>query len=870
MQSLPIDAIKNEILESLDKHSTIILQAPPGSGKTTRVPQFLIEKLQEKIIVLEPRRLAAKLSAERIAAELKQSCGNDVGYHIRYERLSTPQTRILFMTEGLFLRTLLSNPTLDGISYVVLDEFHERHLHSDVAYVLTRALQESQRNELKLILMSATLDTEKLGAAIPNSCLIKTEVPTHPVHVEYETSTDQRALEIKVSAAVDALLTDSRCPGHILVFLPGAADIRRAAQLISQSKHAGQFDLLELRADTTAREQRKVFEEGALRKVILATNVAETSVTIPGVTGVVDSGLAKVSAHAHWNGLPTLDVRPISQSSAIQRSGRAGRTAPGIARRLFTRADFQTRPFQDKPEIQRADLTQVMLEVLVAMNKLSLKGKSSLNDLDWIDEPQSDSVTAAHSLLMQLGALTPDGKPNELAERMSRWPLHPRLARVLEEGRITGNMSALCLIVSIMNEGYLLKRGLTNATTHTDCDLHFQANLFLAAERRQSGLKRSEAQLIDDAQLRKIARSFSALCKTANSRPDDVVIPEAIDDCSPFAQELLTGFSDRVVSFRKTKTTTKFLQEVVFSKGGLGQLSPVSTVQESDFGIALHAEQIRRQGATHFTTEVTAASGVSRQTLKRFFHADIVNESAVVWDEQAEKAKSLDRTILGALILEERPTATNPQALEQELFNQLKARWPRPFHDISPILYFQTRLKILQSKYENVSDIDLLGEDFELFLTHLCEGKKSFAELTATPLTLAIESFLPAGLNQLLSKELPLKIKLNSGRLVDVHYKEGQPPWLSSRMQDFFGTMQTPRVLSGSIPITTHLLAPNGQAVQVTTQLESFWQNTYPEVRKELSRRYPRHFWPEDPKTAEPLTRRPKPDRTQAGTSRSK
>jgi len=869
MQSLPIDFVKEELIEALKQHSTLILQAPPGSGKTTRVPRFLMDAFDGKILILEPRRLAARLSAERIAFELGQSCGSDVGFHIRHERMMSAQTRALFMTEGLFLRTLLANPTLKDVNFVVLDEFHERHIHSDVAFALTRALQKHSRPDLKLILMSATLDTEKLLDAIPDAKLIKTEVFNHPVHVEFEPTADNRPLEVKVAVAVDALLSDIRCPGNILVFLPGVADIRRAAQIVAQSKHSGTFQLLELRADSPHSEQKKIFDESTQRKVILATNVAETSITLPGITGVIDSGLAKLAGHAHWSGLPTLEVKPISQASAIQRSGRAGRTTAGVARRLYTRADFQNRHNQEKPEIQRSDLAQVFLEVMVALNKLSLTEKLKMTELEWIDPPLPESVGAAQSLLLQLGATDHKSLPTALAAQMARWPVNPRLARILEEGALTGRLRELCLIVSILNEGFLLRRSTTTAATVTDCDLVFQAGLYASVINKDASLKRSEAQLIDDSQLKKIERTDASLRQIANIRSNKVNLPSATNDCSPFAREILTGFSDRVVAFRRPKTN-KFSSEVVFARGGLGQLSSASTVQDSKFGIALHAEQIRRQGATHFTTEVTAVSGLSLELIKDFFAPQLIKESVVVWDEQAEKVKSIERTLIDALVIEERAATAEPDSLERELFNQLHVRWPRPFHDITPIAYFQTRLKILKIRFPETPEIDLLGEDFELFLTHLCEGKKSFSELTNVSLSQHIEEFLPYELKELINRELPSKLKLNSGRIVEVHYVEGQPPWLSSRIQDFFGTMKTPHVLGGTIPVTVHLLAPNGQAVQVTTQLERFWQNTYPDVKKELSRRYPRHYWPDDPSNAEPLTRRPKPNQTQANTSRSK
>lgn len=871
MITLPIDALESELIAKLKTTSTVILQAPPGSGKTTRVPQFLLRHRAGKIIVLEPRRLAARLSAERVAEELGETIGQSVGYQIRYEKVIGPDTRLIFMTEGLFLRTILANPTLEDVDCVILDEFHERHMHSDIALALTRTLQRHHRESLKLIVMSATLDTQKLQDKLSHAVVLKADVPTFPIDVEYDTAPDERPLEWRVAMAVESLLQDRRCPGDILVFLSGAADIRRAALTLSHSKFKAQFDLFELRADMPPSEQKLVFLPHDKRKVILSTNVAETSVTLPGVTGVVDSGIAKVASYAHWNGLPSLDIKNISQSSAIQRSGRAGRTAPGVARRLFTRADFQSRTFQEKPEIQRIDLTQVMLEMMVAGKKILPHGSLSFEDYEWIDPPNEESTQAARKLLMELNALSSDGMPTDMGEKLSKWPLHPRLGRILEESRLTGRLREGCLLVSLLNEGLLLKRTVHESSLHTDCDLHYQAQLFKELRDSEQRLSRSQKETIDVQQFKRIERSFESLCHLAQIRKNPLDIePATPQECGPYARELLAGFPDRLVALRKNKNSSKVQQEAVFSRGGLGQLALSSTVQDSSFAIALQAEQVRRQGAAHFITEITCASGLSSRSIQEHFAPQIRKESSVVWDDQAERVRGVERTWLESLMLEDRPAGVDLSVAEQELFLQLKSKWPRPFSDDTAVEFFNNKLKLFQQRFPQTETIDLRGEDFEVFLVHICEGKKSFAEILENDLQNYIDSFIPWSLKEQLERELPAKWTLGSGRKVEVHYVAGQPPWLASRIQDFFGTLETPRLLMGTLPVTVHLLAPNGQAVQVTTDLANFWKNTYPDVKKEMQRRYPRHYWPDDPKTAEPLTRRLKPNQTPANTSRSK
>lgn len=869
---LPIDELEPLITKSLESHQTLILQAPPGSGKTTRVPQFLLKERTGKILILEPRRLAARLSAERVVEELGQPMGCDVGFQIRYEKVMGPKTRCLFMTEGLFLRTLLANPTLTDVDTIVLDEFHERHLHSDVAFALTRWLQSTIRPDLKLILMSATLDSEKLIEKIPDAQFLKADVPTFPVEIEYELSTDDRPLEWRVAVAVESLLQDHRCPGDILVFLAGAAEIRRSAQALLSSKQKEGFEIFELRADLPIVEQKRIFEPSLKRKVILSTNVAETSVTLPGVTGVVDSGFAKSANFAHWNGLPTLEIKPVSQASCIQRSGRAGRTSPGVARRLFTRAEFLSRPSFDKPELLRADLAQTILEILSATQKLMPSHRTmSFPSLPWLEIPPTENIDSAFALLKELGAIDSNDKLTHIGQSISQFPLNPRLGRILFEAKERGTLTENCLLVSLLNEGLLTKKNAPEADIHTDCDLVFQASLFNRLKHNPESISRAERERIDPAQFKKIDKSFDSLvhltqAKKQNLRYDSATVIEA----SPFAHELLCGFPDRIIGLRKPKSSQKTNTEAIFARGGLGQLSRSSTVQDSNFAIALQAEHSRRPGSVHFITEVTVAAGLNTNIIKEHMSDKIRTENHLFWDEQSERVKASAQILFESLVLEEQQTQVNLVDAEPILFQQLKSRWPKPFLSQKPLDYFEQRMSLLRKKYSSVVPFEIQGDDFDIFLIHICEGKKSFAEILEHDLQHYIDSFIPWELKSLLDRELPTRLLLGSGHKTEVHYVNGQPPWISSRIQNFFGTLSTPRLMQNSLPVTAHLLAPNNQAVQVTTDLAGFWKNVYPDVKKELSRRYPRHYWPDDPAQAEPLNRRPRPSQRPADTSRSK
>ncbi|MBX9839149.1 MAG: DEAD/DEAH box helicase, partial [Silvanigrellaceae bacterium] len=388
---LPIDDLIPEIINHIKKEKSLILQATPGAGKTTRVPPALLNLFDGKILVLEPRRLATKLSAERVSHELNEKCGETVGYQVRFDKVESSKTKIKYITEGIFSRLILSDPSLKNISCVIIDEFHERHIHTDIALMLVKLLQSTIRPDLKLIVMSATLETQNLQEYLPNAKVLLSEGKNFPVTYEYLNLSDaNKSLFTLVPLAIEDLLKNDACPGHILVFLPGNFEIKRCADCLKDLSIKYNFEIFQLKADISIQEQQKIFLKSNIRKIILSTNVAETSVTIDGVTGVIDSGVAKIAGHGSWSGLPTLDIMPISQASCIQRAGRAGRTSPGIAKRLFTQLDYNMRsPFQ-KPEIQRVDLTQTILELKIMEKKLkkSFTFDSSFENLfPWFDNP---------------------------------------------------------------------------------------------------------------------------------------------------------------------------------------------------------------------------------------------------------------------------------------------------------------------------------------------------------------------------------------------------------------------------------------------------------------------------------------------------
>ena len=436
---LPIDDVLPDVVAAVRDTRTCVLVAPPGAGKTTRVPGGLMGDITGSIVVLQPRRLAARLAAARIASERGSELGREVGYQVRFDRRISAATRIELVTEGVLTRRLLGDPELAGVGCVVIDEFHERHLDADLALALVARLRE-RRPELALIVMSATLDAEPVAAFLGNAPIVRSEGRAHPVAIEYS-QPDDRQLGKSVAAAVRRVCQD-KLDGDVLVFLPGTAEIRRAADDLADCARTFDLAVLPLHGDLPADEQDLAVRPAARRKVILATNVAETSVTIDGVTCVIDSGLARIARHSPWSGIPSLEIEPISRASCAQRAGRAGRTRPGRVIRLYTRHDHDTRRAFDAPEIARADLAGAGLELAGA-------GVAGLRAVRWFEPPPASAIDAAETLLDRLGALGPSGI-TELGRRMLRFPAHPRVGRLLCEAEARGVAREACVIAGLL------------------------------------------------------------------------------------------------------------------------------------------------------------------------------------------------------------------------------------------------------------------------------------------------------------------------------------------------------------------------------------------------------------------------------------
>lgn len=763
---LPIDPLLPTILESLGAHPNIVIEAAPGAGKTTRVPPALLP-LGGSVLVLEPRRIAARLAARRVAAELGEPVGHTVGYQIRFEEIAGPQTRLRFLTEGVLTGRIVSDPELAGISAVILDEFHERHIETDLALALLRHLQRTKRPDLRIVIMSATIDPAPVQRFLKNAPLVRSEGRLFPLEIDF-TPYSAAPLEDQVVSAAERLLI-TEATGDILAFLPGAAEIRRAAR--ASEPLARRFDLIiaPLYGDLSPAEQDAAIESGPRRKLILSTNLAESSITIEGVRLVIDSGLARIASDSPWTGLPRLEIKRISKASARQRAGRAARTGPGRLTRLYTAEDLHRRPDHDEPEISRRELSQLCLQLEAA-------GIYDPFELEWLDAPSRAHVDAAEALLTRLRARGPE------ARKLARLPLHPRLARVVLDGGAEAARAAA-----------LLSSGQRAASS----------DLLRALEEPQDG--RTKAV-------------FDQIRRLGASRGE-----------RELARAILAGFPDRVGRKRPGGT-------VALSNG----VSAAMASPPAEFLVAVDIEERPDRGLP----EIRLACPIQPEWLIDLFPDRVLERKRLEWNQQAQRVEAVAAIVYDELVIDE----SRGGALDDETAARLLAQKAREAGIARFVNMDELEGLIARSEFAaEHADIQPITErDVDDALESLCYGLRSFAELerAGEGLTAILETKLGSAA---LDRIAPGRIRLPGGRQIKVHYERGKPPWIASRLQNFFGMTETPRIANGQVPVVVHLLAPNQRPVQTTADLAGFWQRLYPQLRRELGRRYPKHAWPEQP-----------------------
>lgn len=839
MTRLPIDAHLPELVELVRRGPGLVLSAEPGAGKTTRLPRALLEAGlggDGEIVVLEPRRIAARMAADRVASELGERVGERVGYTVRFDDVSSKKTRLRFVTEGVLSRKLASDPRLSGVSVLVIDELHERSLHADLALGLVRKLQREQRPELRIVAMSATLEAERVAAFL-GSEVRQIEGRRFDVAIEHQSALDDRPLEVQVANAVKRLLREEP-DGHLLCFLPGAGEIRRTLTSLEGLASRGEIEVLPLHGELPAAEQDRAVRPSARRKVILATNVAESSLTIDGVVGVIDSGLFRQARHSPWSGLPELVTAKISRASATQRAGRAGRTRAGRALRLYTLHDHDGRPMHEAPEIQRADLSELVLT-------LARAGVGDLSRFPFFEAPPAAALAHARTLLELLGALKGD-TITELGARLSTLPLHPRLGRVAIAAEAFGFVERGALMSSLLLEREILLAARTRfgdrgGNVHTEL-VTGPSDVLDRLERLESvdgaGASRMRSEGLDvaactaalkgrDAVLRALSRTRGAPAQWEGGDPDEAM-----------QKALLFGYPDRVARRRKRGGS-----DVVLSGGGSAKLAETSVVRDAELVVVVDAGERRGQ------IEARMVSAIEPEWLLEHFADRITEVNEIRFDRDKERIEKVSALAFEGLTLDEsRGDAAGAEGAAEVLAQAALSAGLHRFVDRDLLQQLERRLKIARAGDPSLPTLD---PPFVLsVLARAAEGRRSLAELeSAGVMDLLRAELLPGGLAARLDRLAPAHLDLPGRKRVPVTYEDDRPPWMESRLQDFFGLAEGPS--AGGAPIVLHLLSPNLRAVQVTTDLKGFWERHYPSVRKELQRKYPRHRWPDDPLTAE-------------------
>ncbi|MBI4880052.1 MAG: ATP-dependent helicase HrpB [Planctomycetes bacterium] len=840
MEPLPIDEHLPRIVAAARAGRDLVLQAPPGSGKTTRVPAALVDACLAgggRVLVLEPRRIAARLAARRVAEERGGRLGGEVGYCVRFEDVSSKETRLLFLTEGLLTRLLLEDAELLGVSAVVFDEFHERSLHADLGLGMVREIKEALRPDLRLVVMSATLDCAQVASVLGAEALHVPGRP-HPVAIEHaerreEGDSAQRAARA-LRRAIDQ--AGGTLPCGALVFLPGTGEILRAAGDLEPLGRALGFDVLPLFGELPLERQDLALCRGPRPRVVLATNVAETSVTADGIGLVIDCGLARVPRHDARSGVDRLVLERITRASAEQRAGRAGRQGPGRCLRLYTKGEEREMLDALEPEVLRLDLC----EALLALRAFGCRDALAFR---WLTPPPRAAVERAETLLRLLGALAPGGSSlTALGRRLARLPVHPRLGRMLLEAETRGCVRDGALLAALSSSRLRSSRpapasGRSDLLELRDLFLELRAARFDRSMAESFGLD-ARAALAVDREARQLERLAGGRQRAAPAE-DDLL-------CC-----VLAGHPDRVARRRGPGSA-----EAVMVGGHAIEIVAQSSVRDAEFLVVLDAVEA---GAGR-QARCRVASAIEERWLAELFPEALRTEEITVWNEERGQAERWRRELYLDLVLHE-ARAARPDPEEAALLLAQAATHPRFLAALRAggLERLLLRVECLRSALPELGLPEVSDERLAEAVASLCRNRTSVAEIKDAPIEQALLAVLGPGAARL-DALVPERLRLPSGRAARVTYRAGQPPLVSARLQEFFGACASPRIAAGRVAVALDLLAPNGRSVQVTSDLESFWRTLYPKERRELARRYPRHPWPEDPLSAAP-TARPLPRR---------
>ncbi|MEA3469514.1 MAG: ATP-dependent helicase HrpB [Thermodesulfobacteriota bacterium] len=816
---LPIHTILPELQEKIARHQSVILSAEPGSGKTTIVPLALANEpwLQEKkIIMLEPRRLAARMAAKRMSELAGDTIGGLIGYRIRFDKKVSNATQIEVVTEGIFLRMIQNDPELSEVGLVIFDEFHVRSIQSDMALALCTDVLEL-RSSLKIMIMSATMDSVRVSNLLGHAPIITGEGRCFPVKTVYRSRPDNDYLVPRTVKAIHHAIQEH--DGSILVFLPGAGEIKAV-----QNKIEAKIQCLALYGDLAQHKQDMVFAPTGKRRVILATPIAETSLTIEGVSVVIDSGLMKIPRFSSANGLTSLHTVSISKASADQRSGRAGRLGPGICYRLWTKAEQHSKTDFLAPEIIGADLSPLLLEVLQW-------GVKDPAELTWLDPPRTAQVEQARGLLVRLGAIDSRGGLSKKGKQIASLPLHPRLALMLLYGREHGKATLACRLAALLQNRDLFRRG----DKEQSADIEDRLDILRLFDQKETALIRAKGA--DTSQCRRVLREADQYQRLLGIKGRKHDFLEA-------GNLLAIAYPDRIAKKKPGSS-----QHLLASGRGV-VLSPHDHLQQADFLVAANVDGGKKQG------KIFLAAALSLDEILHEQNHLLVKKERVEWKHSKVEAVSI--LSLGSLEIKKEALAeVDPEQIQKCLLKGIQQtgidclNWQKKSRELQARI--QTAHDLDPKNWPDVSD-NYLTENISWIEPYL-DSMSSLKQLKKLDLHSILLALLPWKDQQALERLLPTHYQAPSGSKIKLQYTPGESPVLAVRLQEMFGATESPHIYNGKVPLLIHLLSPARRPVQVTADLASFWRNTYPQVKKELAGRYPKHYWPDDPLIAQATAR---------------
>ena len=844
-RALPVLELEGDLRRVLRRNRRLILTAPTGSGKSTQIPQLILdggEAGQGQVVVLQPRRLAARLLAARVARERGVPLGSEVGYQVRFEDATSAATRIVYATEGLLLRRMLADPDLAGVSALLFDEFHERHLAGDLALGLALRLQAARRPDLLLGVMSATLDPAPLLRYWGDCPCLRAEGRLYPVDIRYrEKPLDSRTPVWEAAAEAFDRLAAGGLSGDVLVFMPGAGEIERTLRAIRARPAARGVDVLPLHGDLAVEAQDAAVSPSTTGRprVIVATNVAETSITIEGVRAVIDSGLARVPRYDPWRGINTLLVERISRASADQRAGRAGRTGPGIGIRLWTEQEQAGRPAAETPEVRRIDLVESLLMLKAA-------GVKEVRSFPWLDPPDDKAVSRAERLLDDLGAVEgAEGAITALGKRMAAFPLHPRYSRMLLAADGFGCVREAAWIAALTEGRHLLER-------RVDADTQERRERTLGEEeasdfaRLIGAWRHAEAAGYDRETCRRLgihaqaARQAGAaaglylrLARNAGLRWRD-----APADAESVARSLLTAFPDHV-AVRLDGGTLRC--RIVHDRKGV--LARESAVREAPLFVAAEIREVE-SGRGAIEVRLSLAAAIRREWLEALFPRHVNRSVRVAWDAAARRVTADEEWRYHDLPLESRRLDRPPAEAAAALLAEEVLKGRLVLHGWNhAVEQWVARVNFAAAQCPDLA-IPVMDEAARNgVIRQLCQGAVSYKEIKDRPAGPLVQAWLSGAQRAAVERCAPERVTLSNGTRARVVYAPGAPPRVSLRIQELFGVRETPRVAMGRVPVQVQVLAPSQRPVQITQDLAGFWRDAYPRLKRELQRKYPRHDW---------------------------